>query len=126
MCCKVKEMITDAASLNLAIMPSQLAKGQGLIAIPGMIDGASNHLGKIRREMHKAKANSISGLHWNVSNFEEIANEIDMHDEKLAGDPLFINRVKKLNRPYLVTLGFEDGINYVTCMTPFMASVLSL
>ena len=103
--------------------PSEIAKGHGLKGIPGAIDGASNHLGKIRREVRKVKNSSISALHWNVSDFEK--DETDLHDKKLAGDPVFTSKVKKMNRPYLLAHGFEDGINYVICMTPFMASVFS-
>ena len=124
-CTKVKEMIADATTCNQAIKPSQISKGQGIGVIPGAIDGASNHSGKIRREVHRAKQSSISGLKWHISEFKDVANEIDSCDERLAGDIITSSRIKKMHRPYMVAAGFEDNINFIMCMSPLMASVLS-
>ena len=44
-CSLVKELITNATTLNPTVKPFELAKGQGLPVIPGVVDKASNHLG---------------------------------------------------------------------------------
>lgn len=122
-CTKVKEIIADAATCNQAIKPSQISKGQGIGVVPGAIDGASNHSGKLQREVHRAKQSSISGLKWNISDFKDVANEIDSCDERLAGDIVTSGRINKMHRPYLITAGFEDS--FIMCMSPQMVSVLS-
>jgi len=48
-------VISNAAALNPSIRPSEIAKGVGVPVLPGAIDKASNHIGKIFREVHKAK-----------------------------------------------------------------------
>ena len=55
LCSKVKEVISNAAALNPSIRPSEIARGVGVPVLPGAIDKASNHIGKISREVHKAK-----------------------------------------------------------------------
>lgn len=124
-CSKVKEMIAKATEINPTLKPNEIAKGKGLSAIPGVIDKASNHLGKLSREVKKAKLQTIAGSKWSISDFEKIATEIDSADEALTGNSSEAQQLMKLTRPYLVSAGIEDGTNYVLCMNPFMCSLLS-
>ena len=98
-CSKVKEMISNATELNPQLTPSQIAKGRGVCAIPGAIDRASNHIGRLSREVKKAKLQTVSGYQWGVSSFETIADEIDSKDKQLNGDDVDADRLKQLSRP---------------------------
>ena len=111
MCSKVKEVISNAAALNPSIRPSEIAKGFGVPIIPGAIDKASNHLGKISRELHKAKRLTSAGSNWDVTHFEAIADDLDINDDKYSGDAgSSSNQLRKLSRPYLASAGIENGI----------------
>ena len=60
-CSKVKQMIAEATEINPSLKPCEIAKGRGVCAVPGAIDQASTHMGKISREVKKAKSLSLAG-----------------------------------------------------------------
>ena len=76
-------MIADATELNPSVKPSDIARGKGINAIPGAIDKASNHMGRIAREVRKTKRHTTAGSSWDVANFEEVADNMDSKDEEL-------------------------------------------
>ena len=125
-CSKVKEVISNAAALNPSIRPSEIAKGVEVPIIPGAIDKASNHLGKISRELHKEKRLTSAGSNWDVTHFEAIADDLDINDDKYSGDAgSSSNQMRKLSRPYLASVGIENGIKFRCCMNPLMSSILA-
>ena len=117
-CSKVKQIIAEATELNPGLKPSDVAKGKGVLAIPGAIDMASNHMGRIAREVRKSKSQTVSGSNWDVQGFEKVADEVDSRDEELTGNTTDSMRIKSLARPYLVSAGIESGIKFVFCMNP--------
>ena len=124
-CSKVKEMITEATELNPGLKPSDVAKGRGVLAIPGAIDMASSHIGRIGRQVRKSKLQTVAGSSWGVENFEKVADEVDSRDEELTGDTADSKKIKSQARPYLVAAGIESGIKFVFCMNPHMCSLLA-
>lgn len=118
-------MIADATKLNPGLKPNEIAKGKGVHAVPGAIDKASNHIGRISREVKKARMLTLAGSKWEISNFEQVADEIDSKDDDLTGNDSDIKELKKITRPYLISAGIEDGIKYVFCMNPLMCSLLA-
>lgn len=122
-CSIVKDLVTHATNLNPTIKPSDIARGQGLPVIPGVIDKASNHLGRLASIVKKAKKNSLAGSEWNI---ESVANEIDAKDNSASGEPLTRRtKIQELSRPYLVSAGIDNGISFIFCMNPFMSTLLS-
>ena len=124
-CSKVKQMIAEATEINPTLKPSDIVKGKGVLAIPGAIDMASNHIGRIAREVRKSKQQTTAGSNWDVSNFEQAADEVDSKDEELTGDVDDSLQIKRLARPYLVAAGIENGTKFIFCMSPFMCSLLA-
>ncbi len=75
--------------------------------------------------MQCAKRRTTSGSSWQVSEFETVANELD-EDEACSGDSEGHNKqLKSLCRPYLLSAGIEEGINFIFCMNPLMCSLLA-
>jgi hypothetical protein len=110
-----------------SVKPSDIARGKGINAIPGAIDKASNHMGRIAREVRKSKHQTVAGSNWDLANIEDVADDIDTKDEELTGDTVDSVQLKSLSRPYLVSAGIEveDGIKFIFCMSPFMSSLLA-
>ena len=94
--------------------------------IPSAVDGASCHLGKLRREVKKTReCSGLSNKNWSPADFEKVTDEID-HDIKNSGDPeLRVQKYKQYGQPYLVSAGIEKGIKFIFTMTPLMSSVAS-
>ena len=74
-CSKVNQMIADATEPNPSIKPRDVARGKGVNAIPGAIDKASNHMGRIAREVRKSKNHTAAGSNWDIAKFEDVAND---------------------------------------------------
>lgn len=125
MCSKVKECIANAAAINPGITPTELYKGVGMPFIPGAIDRGSSHLGRISRQVQKAKQLTPAGSTWNITEFEDLANEIDSQDTKNSGDTQEDINLHQLCRPYLVSTGMENEIQYIHTMNPLMSDLLA-
>ena len=126
MCSKVKESIAEATLINPTIKPSDIAKGKGIPFVPSAIDQASAHIGRISREVQRAKKTTNSGTSWRVTDFETVADEIDERDDEYSGNSSAQqSKLRKLSRPYLVSAGYEDGINYIFTMNPMMSQLLA-
>ena len=54
---------------------------------------------------------TVPGSSWNVANFEEVTDELDLRDEELTVDTVD-SRKLKIARPYLVVAGIENGIKF--------------
>ena len=86
MCSKVKESIAEATLINPTIKPSDIAKGKGIPFVPSAIDQASAHIGRISREVQRAKKTTNSGTSWRVTDFETVADEVDERDDEYSGN----------------------------------------
>ena len=124
----MKQQIGHAAITNPSLKPSEVARGIGLPVIPSAVDSASAHLGKISREMKKAReCSGLTSKQWSPTDFEEVANEIDEADiSKSADSQERIQIYKRYGRPYLVAAGIEDGIKFIFTMTPLMAKIAAV
>ena len=121
----IKEKISQAIQLNPTLKPSDIACGKGVGFIPSAVDSACSHLGKVSREVQKTKeATGMTNAIWAPSKFEALADKIDADDESLSGVSEDNKKCyKKYGRPYLVSAGIEDGVNYIFTMTPLMIKV---
>lgn len=84
MACMVKATIQQSACTNPQLKPSQIAQGKGVPFIPGVVDEASTHIGRISREVKKGRQQGTGGTSWEISRFESVADEIDSKDNVLA------------------------------------------
>ena len=126
MCSKVKECIAEATLVNPTIKPSDIAKGKGIPFVPSAIDQASAHIGRISREVQRARKTTNSGTTWRITDFETVADKIDDRDDEYSGNSATEqSKLRKLSRPYLVSAGYEDGINYIFTMNPMMSELLA-
>ena len=118
----IKEKISKAVFLNPTLKPSDIACGKGVGFVPSAVDVPSSHLGKVTREVKKAKEMAgMTSKDWSPSEFEAVADKIDKDDEVLSGTCEQDQKMyKTYGRPYLVSAGFEDGINYLFTMSPLM------
>ena len=116
-----KQNIIRAAQLNPVLTPLEVAQGKGIGYIPGTVDQAGAHLGRISSAMK----NGRNTTQWDVQNFESIADEIDAAEEDISGISDNVEKVKELCRPYLVSAGIEGGIKYIFIMNSFQCKVLS-
>ena len=95
--------------------------------MPSAVDGASSHLGKVSREIQKAKeAAGMAKVNWIPSEFESIADKIDADDEALSGtSEESMKHYKAYGWPYLVSAGIENhyGLKYIFTMTPLIIKV---
>ena len=81
----IKEKNSTAVQLNPTLKSSDIACGKGVGFVPTAVDSASSHLGRVSREVMKAKqALSITDRKWNPSEFESVANKIDANDKALS------------------------------------------
>ena len=116
-----KQNILKASQLNSTLTPMEVAQGKGIGYIPGTVDQAGVHLGRISNVLRKGR----NQTQWNVQDFEQIAEEIDNSEEDIGGTADSTRRVKELCHPYLVSAGIEGGIKYIFTMNPFQCKVLS-
>lgn len=126
MACMVKATIQQSACTNPQLKPSQIAQGKGVPFIPGVVDEASTHIGKISREVKKCRQQGTGGTSWEISRFESVADEIDSKDNVLASQSAAERaKIQKNCRPYLTSMGFESGIHFIHTMSPLMSRLLS-
>ena len=124
-CSYVKESISKATKVNPNLKPFEISRGKGLTIVPGVVDQASNHMGKLAREVKKAKSQTLTGSSWNIYEFEEIADKIDGEDDKVTGNTTDSKNINKKCRPYLISAGIENGIKFIFCANPLMTEILS-
>jgi len=126
MACMVKATIQQSACVNPQLKPSHIAQGKGISFIPGIVDKASTHIGRISREVKKGRQKGTGGTSWELSRFESIADDIDSKDNILASNPVADTaKIQKNSRPYLTSMGYESGINFIHTMSPLMSKLLS-
>lgn len=63
-----------------------VSQGKGLEFVPGVVDQASTHLGRIRQEVKKTKTTTNNEKNWNILRLEEHLDKIDLEERKLIGD----------------------------------------
>ena len=125
MCNFVKDKIHAAVTSNPILTPTDVTHGKGIGFIPSAVDTASSHLGKVAREVVKAKESlGIRCKEWSPTEFEKEADKIDENDFSISDDTTENKqRYKKYGRPYLVSTGFENQTNYICTISPLMAKV---
>ena len=121
----VQDKIASAVISNPALTPTDIASGKGLGFTPSAVDAASSHLGKLARKVSQVKRSSaVSAERWLPTTFEECADELDENDFEKSNDTTERKqKYLRLGRPYLVSTGMDNGINFIFAMTPFMADV---
>ena len=72
----VKATIQQSACMNPQLKLSQIAQGKGIPFIPGVVDEASTHIGRISREVKKGRHKATGGTSWDISRFESVADEL--------------------------------------------------
>ena len=121
--CMMKKLVQGSAAANPQLKPNQMAKGIGLPCIPGSVDEASNHIGRLAREVKKGRQKASCGSDWDIA---AIADTLDTNDTTLAAkSDVDISKLKKISRPYLVSTGLESRIRYISTMNPLMLRILS-
>ena len=91
--------------------------------MPSAVDVPSSHLGKVAREVKKAKEMAgMTSKNWFPSEFQAVADKIDKDDEVLSGTCEQDQKMYK-TYGYLVSAVFEDGINYLFTMSTLMKQV---
>ena len=92
-------------------------KVSGVPLVPGVVDEASSHIGRVAHVVKKARQKSVCGQSWDIASFETIADQIDSADERYtsrSGNEM--RKIQSLTRPYLV-LKTVSGI-YIVTMNP--------
>ena len=121
----IKEEISKPVQLNPTLKPSDIACGKGVRFLSSAVDSACSHLGQVCREVLKVKeAAGMTYTNWTPSEFEVLADKIDVDDKSLSGASEESRKCyKTYGRPYLVSAGTEHGINYIFTLTPLMIKV---
>ena len=126
MCSFVKKAIQQSASINLQLKAKQISQGKGLPFIPGAVDSASTHIGRVAQQVKKGRQMASGGSSWDIADFETVADDIDHKDDELsAKTPLEQESLNKVCRPYLISTGIEEGVKYIFTMNPLMCQLLS-
>ena len=123
-----KIYVQRAALANVALKPSKISRGKGLGYIPAVVDTTSANMNRISTAMSKARSSSaLCNSKWDITLFEKMADDIDEEDA-LHGSSYshsLSDELKKLSRPYLLSAGIENGIQYIFTMSPLMSEILS-
>ena len=118
-CSMVKSVIQQSASCNSSLKPSQVAQGKSVPFVPGVVDEASSHIGRVAQVVKKARQKGVCGKSWDIASFETIADQIDSADERYTSrSSNEMRKIQSLTRPYLVSAGIENGIRYIVTMNP--------
>ena len=126
MCSFVKKAIQQSASINPQLRANQIAQGKGLPFIPGAVDSASTHIGRVAQQIKKGRLMASGGSSWDISDFERIADDIDKKDDDVsAKSPQQREAIKKLCRPYLISAGIKGNVRYIFTMNSLMCKLLS-
>jgi len=107
------------------LTPVNISHGKGLEFVPGIVDKASTHLGRIRQEVRKTKLTAANDKNWNCLGLEEQLDEVDLEESQKIGDNEDKKEINMLARPYLISAGIDDGIKYIHTMNPYMGKLLS-
>ena len=121
---KTLEDIQSAAVANVSLKPYEICRDKGLGYIPAAVDTASANMDRISSVMCKARNNSaLCNAKWDVASFEKMADGIDEKDASHGSNysHTLSNELNKLSRPYLVSAGIENGIQYIFTMNPLMS-----
>ena len=104
-CSMVKAVIQQSTSSNSSLKPSLVAQGKGVPFVPGVVDEASSHIGRVAQVVKRARQKSVYGQSWDIANFETIADQIDSADERYASRSSDENEEDtNLTRPYTLYL----------------------
>ena len=89
--------------------------------IPAAVDKTSANMDRISNMMCKAQNNSaLRDAKWDIALFEKMADGIDETDVSHGSNYPYC-----LSRPYLVSGGIKNGIQYIFTMNPLMSEFLS-
>ena len=59
-------------------------QGKGLSFIPGAVDSASTHIGRVAQHIKKGRQMASGGSNWDIADFETIADDIDKKDDEVS------------------------------------------
>ena len=125
-CNLVQDKISNAIQTNPSLTPTDISLGRGIGFIPSAIDSASAHQGKLAREVAKTRiALGLKDKNWSPCSLEEAVTLLDNDDNQNCDDVYQEEKYQNYGRPYLVSSGIENGINYSVTMSPLMAKILS-
>ena len=86
-CNFVKDKIHAAVTSNPILTPTDVSHGKGTSFIPSAVEMASSHLGKVAREVVKAKESlGIRSKEWSPTEFEKEADKINENDFSISDD----------------------------------------
>ena len=54
-----KQFLKWALVIRVSLKPFEISRGKGLVIVPGVVDRASNHMGKLAKEVKKARYQSM-------------------------------------------------------------------
>ena len=121
---KTQEDIKNAALTNVSLKPSEVCRGKGLGYIPSAVDKASASVERVSSVMSKARSSSaLCNAKWDIASLEKMADNSDEKDAFHGSNysQVMRNELTKLSRPYLVSAGIENGIQYIFTMNPLMS-----
>ena len=52
--------------------------------IPGAVDSASTHIGRIAQQGKKGRQMASGGSSWDIADFETVADDIDHKDDEVS------------------------------------------
>ena len=78
----VQEKNSKAILLNSTLTPICISQGKGLDFVPGVVDKASTHLGRIRTEVKKAKLTSAAQKAFDILQLRQKLDVIDVEELK--------------------------------------------
>ena len=121
-----QEDMQSAAIANVTLEPFKMSRVKRLGYIPRAVNRASANMGRISNAMCKAWNNSI----WNFIFFWKYGWWYKWRDalhRSNCSHHSLSNELKKPSRPYLVSAGIENEIQYIFTMNsnPLMSEILS-
>ena len=84
----MKRAIQQSASINLQLKAKQIYQGKGLPFIPGAVDNASTHIGRVAQQVKKGRVMASGGSSWDIVDFETVADDVDKKDEEFLAKHL--------------------------------------
>jgi len=78
----VKESISKAVYLNSVLTPVDISHGKRLEFVPGVVDKANMHLGRVWHEVKKTKLTAANDKNWNCLCLEEQLDKVDLEESQ--------------------------------------------
>ena len=125
---KTQEDIKNAAIANVSLKPSEVCRGKRIGVYPFSSRQSVCKCRESSSVMSKVRSSSaLCNAKWDVASLEKMADSIDEKDAFRGSNysQVMRNELTKLSRPYLVSAGIENGIQYIFTMNLLMSKILS-